>query len=275
MEIELNFGDITQHLLIQRILNNYYIITGIVFLLIGIFLCFFGFYQNIVKIIVSVIFGEIFTFIVLVILIGFSRKYLELLFIIIGLIIGVIISYFSIFYIKIYKVILGLTTGIIFGIYLTNIVIYYYISQLINSILIDNIIISTISFLIIIKVLKKYYIFLNSIIGGYILIRGLSIVLFKYLKYREMQLIIYFIKRFEWEFFENNINILEWNLSWIYDLLIFCSIFVSMIFYYLHTYYYSRSDSDIETDNDSEEQLEKNEKVEKFIINKEINKDIF
>lgn len=264
MIIEVNFDNITKHLLIQRIFNNYYILTGIIFILVGIFLCFFGYYQNIVKIIVCVVFGELITFIIFVIVIGISIKWFEILFIGIGIIIGIVISYYSILYLNFYKIIISLTSGIIFGIYLIDILFISNKPLLIYSILIDNIIISSISFLILVKVLKKYYIFLNSIIGGYILVRGLSLLLFKSLSYRELQLIIYFMKQFEWEFFEDENNGLNWDLFWVYDILILAFIIISIMFYYFHTSYYSKSICENETEIEDED-FENNENNEKLI----------
>ena len=264
MTIEVNFNDITKHLLIQRIFNNYYIVTGILFILIGIFLCFFGYYQNIMKIVVCVIFGELFTFIFFVIILGINIKWFEILFILIGAFIGILLSYYSIKYSNFYKVIISLTSGIIFGIFLIDAIFIRSKPLLIYSILVDNIIISSISFLILIKVLKKYYIFLNSIIGGYILIRGLSLLLFKSLRYRELQLIIYFMKEFEWEFFEDN-NGLNWELFWVYDLLILTSIIISIMFYYFHTYYISKSVCENGTDTESEEIDNNNGNISKLI----------
>ena len=264
MTIEVNFNDITKHLLIQRIFNNYYILTGIIFILIGIFLCFFGYYQNIMKIVVCVIFGELFTFIFFVIILGINIKWFEILFILIGAFIGILLSYYSIKYSNFYKVIISLTSGIIFGIFLIDAIFIRSKPLLIYSILVDNIIISSISFLILIKVLKKYYIFLNSIIGGYILIRGLSLLLFKSLRYRELQLIIYFMKEFEWEFFEDN-NGLNWELFWVYDLLILTSIIISIMFYYFHTYYISKSVCENGTDTESEEIDNNNGNISKLI----------
>ena len=264
MTIEVNFNDITKHLLIQRIFNNYYIVTGILFILIGIFLCFFGYYQNIMKIVVCVIFGELFTFIFFVIILGINIKWFEILFILIGAFIGILLSYYSIKYSNFYKVIISLTSGIIFGIFLIDAIFIRSKPLLIYSILMDNIIISSISFLILIKVLKKYYILLNSIIGGYILIRGLSLLLFKSLRYRELQLIIYFMKEFEWEFFEDN-NGLNWELFWVYDLLIFACIIFSIMFYYFHTYYISKSVCENGTDTESEEIDNNNGNISKLI----------
>ena len=266
MKVEVNFDNITKHLLIQRIFNNYYILTGIIFILIGIFLCFFGYFQNIVKFIICIIFGELITFIIFVIYIGISVKYLEILFIFIGIIIGFIISYFCIKYIMFYKIILSLTTGIIFGMFILDITFIFSTSMLIVPIIFDNIIISSVSFLIIVKMLKKYYIILNSIIGGYILIRGISILLFKSLPYRELQLIIYFIEKFEWEFFDkdkDNYKKLNWELFWIYDILMITFTILSICFYYFHSDYYSRTTNENESDTDIEENNEREEKEEK------------
>ena len=259
MIIEVNFDDITVHLLIQRIINNYYIPTGIIFILIGIFLCFFGFYQDIAKLIISIIFGELITFIILVIIADISIKYFELLFIGIGLILGVIIAYFSLFYINFYKIIISFTSGIIFGLIFVNILFINNMTQLIISILADSIIISSISFYISLKILKKYYIFLNSIIGGYILIRGLSILLFKILRYRELFLMIYFMENHEWDYFDNSNRKLNWGYFWVYDLLTFVCIIISIYFYYFHISNYShKSDNETELDDKSVEEEEQN-----------------
>lgn len=262
MTVEVNFNDITRHLVLQRVINNYYIVSGILFMLTGIFLCFFGFYQKIAKVIVSIIFGELITFIILAILIEINIKYLEFLFIIIGIIIGVPISYYSIKYLKIYRIFLSLTSGIIFGIILVDIIFIYNCHQLILSIFIDNIILSSISFLIILKVVKKYYIFLNSIIGGYILIRGISILAFKKFRYRELQLIIYFMIKFEWEYFEKDKETLNIKLYWLYDILIFLCIIISCLFYYFHSKYYNTNTEEIE-----EDEIEEKNELEDKVVN--------
>ena len=265
MTIEVNFNHITKHLLIQRILNNYYILTGIVFILIGIILCFFGFYQNIIKVVVSIIFGELITFMILEIFIGIHKIYFEYLFIFIGLVIGAIISFFCIKYINFYKIIISLTSGIISGIYLIDIMLIISFPLLIFSIMIDTIIIASISYMMMIKVLKKnYYIFFNSIIGGYILIRGISILLFKTLRFTELQLIIYFMNKFEWESLESiKEKEKETEFFWIYDILIASFIIISMGFYYYHTDYYRKSTMQIDSeydDDDKEDEKWENEK---------------
>lgn len=252
MVIEINFDDITKHLLIQRVFNNYNIITGILFLLTGVFLCFFGFYQDMAKILVCIIFGELITFLIVVLFVGVDIIYIEFLLIFIGVTIGIILSYFSLVYSQVYKIIIGVTSGTIFGIYLVDILFISNDSLLIYSILIDTIIISSISFIVIVRVLKKYYIFLNAVIGGYILIRGLSILLFKTLRYRELQIIVYFMNRNEWEYFQKNNS--DWALYWIYDILIASCIILSIFFYYFQTDYYSKSMYELETDSEEEEE---------------------
>ena len=267
--IEVKFDDITRHLSIQRIFNNFYIITGIIFLIIGIFLCFFGFYKDICKIIVCIIFGEIITFMILVIILDINIKYLEILFIFIGILIGIILSYFSILYMNFYKIIISLTSGFIFGLFLIDIIFMRFYYQLIFSILIDTTIISSISFIMLVKAIKKYYLFLNAIIGSYILIRGISILLFKSLRYRELQIIIYFMEKREWEYFDKEKNELklEWEYFWIYDILMVVFTTISIIFYYLHTDYYTKSFQELEN-SESEENVEESD--EKDITDKNI-----
>ena len=75
MTVQVNFDGITRHLLIQRVFNNYYIITGIIFLIIGIILCFFGTLDVLPVISVCMIFGQIISFFVFEIIIGINKKW--------------------------------------------------------------------------------------------------------------------------------------------------------------------------------------------------------
>ena len=233
MIVHVNFNDITKHLLLQRIFNNYYYVTGPIFLILGIIFCFLGFYENLILFSICLLFGQIITFIIGELVIGINKKYYEFLLIIIGLIIGVISIYFSKKYLKYYKFVMGMTSGSIFGTLITEIFIYPHGYNLIFAIFINNLLISSASFLIIVYVIKKFYLYLYSIIGGYILIRGLSIILFKYLGYRELQLILYFVGSFEYEYLSEKESREELNseLFWIYDLLIVVFIIISIIFY--------------------------------------------
>jgi hypothetical protein len=233
MTVQVNFDGITRHLLIQRVFNNYYIITGIIFLIIGIILCFFGTFDVLPIISVCMIFGQIISFFVFEIIIGINKKWFEFLYIAIGILIGGLSIFLSAKNHNIYKSILGITSGIIFGIYIAEIFIFSSSFILIYSVFLDTLLISIVSFLIIVRIIKKYYTFLYSLIGGYILVRGLSILLFKWLRYRELQIILYFIDRNEWEYIINNSKDDLWNSYYIYDILILVFIVISMIFYWI------------------------------------------
>jgi len=236
MIVHVNFDDITKHLLLQRIFNNYYFVTGPIFIILGIIFCFLGFYENLILVSICILFGQIITFIICELIIGINKIYFEFLLISIGLVIGAISIYFSKKYLKYYKFVVGMTSGSIFGTFITEIFIFPFGVNLIFSIYINNLLISSASFLIIVYVIKKFYLYLYSIIGGYICIRGLSILLFKLMGYRELQLILYFAGSFEYEYFydnpENGLpNELNWDNYWIYDLLIVVFIIISIIFY--------------------------------------------
>ena len=233
MTVQVNFDGITRHLLIQRVFNNYYIITGIIFLIIGIILCFFGIFDVLPVISVCMIFGQIISFFVFEIIIGINKKWFEFLYIAIGILIGGLSIFLSAKNQNIFKSILGITSGIIFGIYIAEIFIFSSSFILIYSVFLDTLLISIVSFLIIVRIIKKYYTFLYSLIGGYILVRGLSILLFKWLRYRELQIILYFIDRNEWEYIINNSKDDLWNSYYIYDILILVFIVISMIFYWI------------------------------------------
>ena len=233
MTVQVNFDGITRHLLIQRVFNNYYIITGIIFLIIGIILCFFGTFDVLPVISVCMIFGQIISFFVFEIIIRINKKWFEFLYIAIGILIGGLSIFLGAKNYNIYKSILGITSGIIFGIYIAEIFIFSSSFILIYSVFLDTLLISIASFLIIVRIIKKYYTFLYSLIGGYILVRGLSILLFKWLRYRELQIILYFIDRNEWEYIINNSKDDLWNSYYIYDILILVFIVISMIFYWI------------------------------------------
>ncbi len=233
MTVQVNFDGITRHLLIQRVFNNYYIITGIIFLIIGIILCFFGTFDVLPVISVCMIFGQIISFFVFEIIIGINKKWFEFLYIAIGILIGGLSIFLSAKNHNIYKSILGITSGIIFGIYIAEIFIFSSSFILIYSVFLDTLLISIVSFLIIVRIIKKYYTFLYSLIGGYILVRGVSILLFKWLRYRELQIILYFIDRNEWEYIINNSKDDLWNSYYIYDILILVFIVISIIFYWI------------------------------------------
>ena len=80
-------------------LNNAYIFTGIVFILLGVFLCFLSFiFQSISKIVISLVFGQLIMFNIAMIFIGNNTKLKEYLFILIiglGLVISAPFIYFT------------------------------------------------------------------------------------------------------------------------------------------------------------------------------------
>jgi hypothetical protein len=253
--------------LFQRVFNNYYIFTGVIFLIPGIILCFLGIYETLVLVTLCFVFGELITFVLCEMIIGIHKKYFEFLLISIGLIIGVISVLISRKNLKFYKFVLGVTSGTIFGIFITEILVFPSGYYLIFSIFIDNLLVSILSFLFIVYGIKKFYLYLYSIIGGYIFIRGISILLFKHFGYRELQIIFYFASSNEWEYFlhEESKNELQWNLYWIYDILIVVLIIISIIFYRIQRNILKKK-SKIK---DEEEYYDENE------TEKKLNKDLF
>ena len=229
-------------------------------------LCFFGIYETLVIVTICLVFGQLIIFIFCELAIGIGEKYFEFLLIGLGLLIGAISLYLSKKYLKFYKFVLGMTSGAIFGTFITEIFVFPNGYNFIFSIFIDNLMISVASFLFIVYVIKKFYLYLYSIIGGYIFIRGLSILLFKYLGYRELQLILYLAGSYEYEYFirEESRKELQWNLYWIYDILIVVFIIISIIFYRLQRNYLKRK---LKIKDDDEYDAEETEK--------KLNKDLF
>ena len=170
MTIHVNFDNIVKHLLLQRVFNNYYIFTGIIFLIPGIILCFLGIYETLVLVTICFVFGQLIIFILCEMIIGINEKYFEFLLISIGLIIGAISFFYSRKNLNFYKFVLGVTSGTIFGIFITEIFVFPSGFYLIFSIFIDNLLVSIASFLFIVYVIKKFYLYLYSITGGYIFI---------------------------------------------------------------------------------------------------------
>ncbi len=229
-------------------------------------MCFLGIYETLVLATICFVFGQLIIFILCEMIIGINEKYFEFLLISIGLIIGAISFFYSRKNLNFYKFVLGVTSGTIFGIFITEIFVFPSGFYLIFSIFIDNLLVSIASFLFIVYVIKKFYLYLYSIIGGYIFIRGLSILLFKYLGYRELQLILYLAGSYEYEYFirEESRKELQWNLYWIYDILIVVFIIISIIFYRLQRNYLKRK---LKIKDDDEYDAEETEK--------KLNKDLF
>lgn len=235
IEISVDFEDSTQYLLIQILFNDYWIITGILFLLIGIYLMILSQNAKATKFVISIIFGEIFIFTLGCGIFGLSYKYLEWCLVFVGLVIGGSTGYFCLGKKKrLYRAILAIDAGFISGIILFDLIFCHRNYHMSAIILTDCVLIFITLGLITIYLVPDYHYFYHSIIGSYIFIRGISILmqkLGKYSRYRELQLLLYLLNRYE-IYYAKHLYEDQWPVYFIYDILIIIFMGVSMFYYY-------------------------------------------
>jgi hypothetical protein len=267
LEIFSDFEDNIEYLLIQRFMNDYWYFTGPVFFILGIYLMILATNTIATKFVTSVIFGEILTFTIACGMFGLSYKYLEWILFVVGLILGIFIGYFSFNGYKLFKTILSIDAGYILGILIFDILFLYGTFQLSEVLLTDSILIFIGMAVVSVHLAPDYHYLCDSIIGGYLFIRGITILLQytgKYARYRELQLTLYLINNLEFNLakycFKN-----YWPIYYVYDIFIILFISVSMFYYFVKA---------IGKDEDEEEENEKNPE-EKLIgaINQTSNED--
>lgn len=196
-------------------LNNAYIFTGIVFILLGVFLCFLSFiFQSISKIVISLVFGQLIMFNIAMIFIGNNTKLKEYLFILIiglGLVISAPFIYFTRKVEKIYSIITSFSAGYITGLFIYQIFFFRTNSVLSQTILIDAIIISITTFIGSNLIVPRNVIYYPPFIGSYILIRGFSLFIYNISDkggFGDLHLLIYLIQLQEQdlveEYFQND-----------------------------------------------------------------------
>ena len=238
LEIYTDFDTHREYLLIQKYFDTYYIPTGIVFILMGGFLLFFAKFKNTTKFIISVIFGELFTFTLGVAIIGTDLKYLEWAFFAAGIAIGACIGYFTLGSNRFYRVILAITAGFIFGLIIFDVLFTHLVSRYSIIFLIDTLIIFIALSILVICLQQSFHYFYDSIVGSYIFIRGLCTLMHKagkYARYRELQLMLYCVKRYEMElakyFYKE-----KWPIYYVYTILMFLVMGGSIVFYYFKAF---------------------------------------
>lgn len=253
LEIYTDFDSHKEYLLIQKYFDTYYIPTGIVFLIIGGYLLFFAKYQNTTKFIIAVIFGELFSFTLGVAIIGTDIKYLEWAFFAAGIAIGACIGYFSLEANQFYRVILAITAGFIFGLIIFDVLFTHLVSRYSIIFLKDTLIIVIALSILVICLEQSFHYFYDSIVGSYIFIRGLCTLMHKagkYARYRELDLMLYCIKRYEMEL-ARYLYKEKWPIYYVYTILMFLCMGGSIVFYYFKAY---KRDEEDESENEKENQ---------------------
>ena len=223
--INFNIEKATDYLILQQILNDYFRITGIFFILFGIYLCFFSFkFFKVTKMIISLIFGQIIIFSIDIAFIGNStalKDKLFILIIIIGLLIGFVFIYFSLKYDRLYLYSLAFSSGLINGIFVFDICFVYSNCILSPAIFVDVILIFIVSFISLVKILPRNYIYYPPVIGSYILMRGISLLVYNLsgnMRFIDLQLLLYLVRRYEDDLINQYLDG-DFNYFWIYIIL--------------------------------------------------------
>ena len=238
LEISVNYKKHTDYLLIQKFFSDYHSFTGVVFLIIGVYLLGFAQFKKITKFTVGVVFGEISSFTFGVGLIGIKYIHMEWAFFIIGLALGGFVGYFCLGGSRLYRVILALTAGFIFGVIIFDVLFTHLISRLCQILLFDTIMIFMSLALLIIHLQHSFHYFYNSIIGSYILVRGFCLLIRdagKYARYRELQLQIYMLTKNEVDMARHFYEEL-WPTYYVYTIIMFLVMGGSIVFYYFKLY---------------------------------------
>ena len=180
---------------------------------------------------------------------------LYILIIIIGTILGGLLGYFCIKKDKLYLILLAFSSGFVNGIYVFDMCFIKTNCDLTIDILIDVVLIFTISFISLMYIAPKNHIYYPPIIGSYILIRGISLFMYKFNKkmgYRDLQLLLYLVKLYENDLVDSYLKN-DFKFFWVYVIFISLILILSEI----HNYLLNKKNIDafIE-DEDSEEENE-------------------
>ena len=261
----------TDYLLLQKVLNDCYIFTGIIFILLGIYLCFLSFrFQTITKIIISIVFGQLIMFNIALICIGNSTALKDNFFILIiclGFVIGAPFIYFTRKIEKLYHLILSISSGYVCGIFIYQVFFFNTNSVLTLAILIDVLVIFTTSFIGLNLIVPRNIIYYPPFIGSYILLRGFSLFIYNTTGkggFGDLQLLIYLIRVREKdlvnEYFEN-----EYKYFYVY--LIFIGLILigsEVIIFFLNKTKYEISYSDLDDDENTDITLKKVSNLEDY-----------
>ena len=255
-EVDYNPEKVKDYLLVQIVLNDGYIFTGIIFIILGIYICFISYkFLNITKVVVSIIFGQIVIFGLIIIISSNQTQlkyYIFILAIGIGALFGGGMSVLSLKFNKIYLILLAFSSGFIFALFSFDIFFITTLSVLSEDIFIDSLLIFIISFIYCIIILPKNSRFYPPVIGSYLLIRGLSLFIYNGSGvggFIDIQLILYFAKNYEVtllnEYLDN-----EYKYFWIYLIVMGITLIGSEFLAYRFN---PRSDSFIADEDEDEE----------------------
>ena len=253
------------YLILQKVLNDEYIFTGTIFILLGIYLCLFSYkFIYITKIAISIIFSQIIIFIFEITFLGNTSSLKGNLFILIitvGASFGCFLGYLSLKSDKFYLIMLAFSSGFINGICVFDLCFIGTNCRLTIGILIDAILIFTISFISLMQILPKNHIYYPPIIGSFILIRGISLFLYKIndkMGYGDLQLLLYLTRLNENDLVEDYLKN-DYKYFWVYIIFnAFILILSEISIYFLNKKNEEAfiEDEDIEEENNAENENE-------------------
>ena len=248
----------TDYLLIQQVLNNWFIATGIIFIILGIPLCFLVLkFPSVIKILICLVFGQLVFFNIYIIFIGNNtsmKNNLAILIIILGIVISLPFMYFTRTHDRLYSIILSLSSGYICGIFIYEIFFYNTNSAITESILIDVILIFTSSFVGLNIIIPRNYIYYPPFIGSYLLIRGISLFIYNATDkggFGDLNLLIYLIKLQEADLVEELFDN-DYKYFYIYLIFIGLILIVSEVLIFLKNKNERELSFDLEDDETSE-----------------------
>ena len=149
---------------------------------------------------------------------------------------------------KLFRAVLGINGGFIFGLIMFDFIFYHQNFHIAEIILTDSILIFIGLGLVVVYLAPIYHYFFDSVIGSYIFIRGISILmqkLRKYARFRELQLILYLLNRYEFEYAKWFFKV-QWPIYFVYD--IFMVIFMGISMFYYYTKAVGKDEDDDEKD---------------------------
>ena len=263
LKLHFNIEYAKDYLILQKIFNDCFIFSGITFIILGLYLSFLSNkLLSVTKIIISLIAGEIIVFSFEIIVIGNSsllKDYLYILFIILGIIIGGVFSFLSFTHQKLYLILLSFSAGFINGIFIFDMFFIRTNSMLVPIIFIDTILIFSISFIVLMKIMPKYCFYYPPIIGSFLITRGLSILIYNSSDAKgffDLQLLLYLMRRYEIDLAQKYLDN-EFKYSWIYIILNIVLLIISEI---LNVFLYKNNENIYkeEEDDNGEELLDNN-----------------
>ena len=187
-----------------------------------------------------------------------SNFYIYFLMIFLGLLIGGVMLYFSLKNDRLYLILLSFSSGFVNGIFVFDMCFIGTSCRLSPAILVDVILIFSISFIALIQIVPKNSIYYPPVIGSYIFIRGISLIVYNSsgkVGYRDLQLLLYLLRLHEYDLVDQYLDE-DFKYFWVYVVFNAILLALSEIFNYITNKNIVESFIDDETEeNDNKREL--------------------